>query len=211
MKTLTLNNTNLYQTHHILLESFDIPMPEPKITKVSIPGRNGDLDMSEALTGYMAYDNRAIEVQLGIVGNNQNQKKDEIIQLYGGKIVHLEFSHLDGYFKGRCIVKGVHQENDAHTSLQLRFDCEPYRYETAVQTVKANLTTQMKSLTCQNFPMPTQPTAITTGNCTIQFKQRQYVYQAGEHLLPFLLTSGDNFLQVSGTGILTLKYQRGKL
>lgn len=69
MIQVTLNYQNYYLQHRIVLEYFSIGMPEPKFIKVSVPGRDGDLDMSEALTGYTQYHNREIQLRFGIMGS----------------------------------------------------------------------------------------------------------------------------------------------
>ena len=59
--------------------------------------------------------------------------------------------------------------------------------------------------------MPTQPIVITTNKTTIQFQKQTITVQAGEHLLPFLFTGGENVLKMSGSGMVSIQYQRGVL
>lgn len=212
MKTITINGNNLYQTDKIVLEKVEIETPNAKITKVSIPGRNGDLDMSEALTGYVMYDNRTITVQLGIIGANQYVKTNQILMAYVGNIVKLEFSHISGYFKGRCTVKSIEQENDAHTTMVLVFDCEPFRYETEKTIKKATLNGQATTIGCPNLQMPVQPTITTTSQTTIRYKTQVLTVEKGEHLMPFMFAPNGNDIRVlTGTGDITITYQRGLL
>lgn len=211
MKTISINGTNLYQTDHIILESVDIEMPQAKISKVSIPGRNGDLDMSEALTGFVMYENRTITVQLGIGGKDAYVKKNNILMNYVGKIVQVSFSHISGYYKGRCTVKSIEIDNDLHTTVVLSFDCEPFRYEDAPITKNVTLNGQTTTISCPNLQMPSQPTVTTSSQTTIRYESQQVTVSKGEHLLPFSLAPGSNELRVTGTGMFKITYQRGIL
>lgn len=211
MKTISMNGTNLYQTDHIILESVDIEMPQAKISKVSIPGRNGDLDMSEALTGYVMYENRTITVQLGIGGKDAYIKKNNILMNYVGKIVQVSFSHISGYYNGRCTVKSIEIDNALHTTVVLAFDCDPFRYEDAPMNKTVTLNGQSTSISCPNLQMPSQATVTTTSQATIRYGTQQITVSKGEHLLPFSLAPGSNELRVTGTGTFKITYQRGIL
>lgn len=213
MKKITINGVDFYHRFHAVLEDYDIESPEPKIVKVSIPGRNGDLDMSEALTGTIAYNNRQITVRLGLVGRLEErlEKEQKILQLIAGNRVRLTFSHLEGYFMGRCWVKEIRLDNDSHTTIVFSFDCEPYRYELENHEISLELSGKDEEVHCENLQMPTQPIMITTNKATIQFQKQSITVQAGEHLLPFLFTSGENIIKISGSGMVTIQYQRGVL
>ena len=213
MKRITINGVDFYRHFHAVLEDYDIESPEPKIVKVSIPGRNGDLDMSEALTGTISYNNRQITVRLGLVGRLEErlEREQKILQLIAGNRVRLSFSHLEGCFKGRCWVKEIHLDNDSHTTIVFSFDCEPYRYELENHEISLELSGENEEVQCKNLQMPTQPIIITTNKTTIQFQKQSITVQAGEHLLPFLFTSGENIIKISGSGMVTIQYQRGVL
>lgn len=213
MKRIIINGVDFYHQFHAVLEDYDIESPEPKIVKVSVPGRNGDLDMSEALTGTIAYNNRQITVRLGLVGRLEErlEKEQKILQLIAGNRVRLTFSHLEGYFKGRCWVKEIQLDNDSHTTIVLTIDCEPYRYELEKHEISLELSDKVADVQCENLQMPTQPIIITTNKTTIQFQTQSITVQAGEHLLPFLFTSGENIIKISGSGMVTIQYQRGVL
>lgn len=213
MKRIIINGVDFYHQFHAVLEDYDIASPEPKIVKVSVPGRNGDLDMSEALTGTIAYNNRQITVRLGLVGRLEErlEKEQKILQLIAGNRVRLTFSHLEGYFKGRCWVKEIQLDNDSHTTIVLTIDCEPYRYELEKHEISLELSGKDEEVQCKNLQMPTQPIIITTNKTTIQFQKQSITVQAGDHLLPFLFTSGENIIKISGSGMVTIQYQRGVL
>lgn len=212
MIQVTLNDQNYYLQHRIVLEDFSIGMPEPKFIKVSVPGRDGDLDMSEALTGYTQYHNREIQLQFGITGSEVECeiKKQVLVSGVSGKQVHVRFSHLEGYFVGRCKVDSITRSH-RHYTVQLTIDCYPYRLAETESSVSFSLYASPREVSVNNSGMPTAPTIRTTGNASILYKGIRYNLEAGTHRLGLILASGENRLTISGTGSLTLLYRKGVL
>lgn len=62
MITVLFDETDLKLEYSMVLEEFDIGIPEPKLVTVDVPGRDGELDMSRALTGNIMYHNRIIQL-----------------------------------------------------------------------------------------------------------------------------------------------------
>lgn len=212
MIQVTLNYQNYYLQHRIVLEDFSIGMPEPKFIKVSVPGRDGDLDMSEALTGYTQYHNREIQLRFGITGSEAECeiKKQVLVSAVSGKQVYVRFSHLEGYFVGRCKVETITRAHRHHT-VQLTIDCQPYRLVESETSLYYSLYASPREITFINSGMPVAPTIRTTGNAIVVYKGNRYNLEAGTHRLGFVIDSGENRLTISGTGSLTLLYRKGVL
>ncbi|WP_449460716.1 hypothetical protein [Streptococcus suis] len=212
MIQVTLNYQNYYLQHRIVLEDFSIGMPEPKFIKVSVPGRDGDLDMSEALTGYTQYHNREIQLQFGITGSEAECeiKKQVLVSGVSGKQVHVRFSHLEGYFVGRCKVETITRSH-RHYTVQLTIDCQPYRLAESETSLYYSLYASPREITFMNSGMPVVPTIRTTGNAVVVYKGNRYNLETGTHRLGFVIDSGENRLTISGTGSLTLLYRKGVL
>ncbi|MCW6665316.1 hypothetical protein NHG32_06440 [Aerococcaceae bacterium NML191219] len=212
MIRITFNEVDVYATKRIVLEHFDITLPKPKLIKVSVPGRDGDLDMSEALTGYVNYHNREIKVQLGLTGSEVEceAKKQYLLNLVAGNEIKIRFSHLSGYFEGRCqSMQAVRSHR--HYMVELVFDCQPYRLAESETTYTLSLTNTEQSLRCANDTMPVVPTIVTTGITTIKFKSKTYSVQKGTHRLGFIFGKGVNVISASGTGMLTVRFRKGVL
>lgn len=212
MIQVTLNYQNYYLQHRIVLEDFSIGMPEPKFIKVSVPGRDGDLDMSEALTGYTQYHNREIQLQFGITGSEAEceVKKQVLVSAVSGKRVYVRFSHLEGYFVGRCKVETITRAH-RHYTIQLTIDCQPYRLAETETSLYYNLYTSPREISVTNVGMPVSPTIRTTGKATVLYKGHRYTLETGTHRLGFVIDSGENRLTISGTGSLTILYRKGVL
>lgn len=211
MIVIRLNNQDIKEEMGIVLEEFDIEIPEPKRVLVDVPGREGQLDMSETVTGYVTYHNRHIHLQLGIVGEEGTceEIRNRFFYQFHTKEIQLEFSHLRGYFKGRLYVEKVTRQH-YHYTLLVKVICEPYRYvDTKIKVI--HLTSVPKTEYFFNLMMHSTPTLQSSGNATIEFENKRYVVRAGQHRLGIVFKPGTNLLKVSGTGTLTVSYVVGVL
>lgn len=210
MISVIVDGINICEKYKVTLESFEIGMPEPKLVKVHIPGRDGELDMSEALSGYVNYGNREINLSIGITGDDKvsESKKQQVLVAVLGKRIKLQLSHLDGYFLGRCVSSSISREM-AHHTLNLSFSCDPYRYfmSETVQTI--TLSNTAKDITFSNATMPVSPVLETSADATVKFKEKTYNLKKGTHRLGFVFMPGNNVLNVLGTGTLKVRYRKG--
>lgn len=210
MIKVMLNDVDVFVRDRIVLEEFSIGVPEPKLIKVTIPGRDGDLDMSEALTGYVNYSNREIVLQFGIIGREEEIeiKKLSLFNLVLGKLVKVNFSHLSGYFTGRCTLKSQSRENRHHT-ITLVVDASPYRLDTQETIVQTTLTASNKTLTCVNKMMPVFPVIETSATATVVYNNKTFTLQKGVHHLGIVLHLGSHNFTVKGSGTIKIKYRSG--
>ncbi len=212
MIKLFINQTNIHDQYGVVLEDFSIGMPEAKLVKVPIPGRDGDLDMSEALTGFVNYKNREIVVHLGITGSEVQceEKTNLLLSHIAGRVVRVEFTHLSGYFVGRCVVK-ENIRNHGHYRLVLLFDCRPYRLEVDETVINVQLADKEKTIECINSLMPAKPVIVTTDSAKVKYGSKTYSFDKGEHVLGVFFTEGVNELKLSGKGEVQIRYRRGCL
>ena len=212
MIELILDGVNLYRTHRIVVESFKIGIPEPQLTTVEVPGRNGKLDMSEALTGHLTYNNRSIEIILGIIGSEEviEQKRLVLLNLVNKPKCKIKFSHIQGYFEGRCVVVDTSREH-GHYTIKLNCDCFPYRYLDNEFSQTRTLNSTPTILSCLCLMMPVVPILETSSSATIKHKTSTFTVQKGIHTLPILFKQGTNELTVSGSGTLKITYRQGVL
>ncbi|NEW66034.1 hypothetical protein H1220_04265 [Carnobacteriaceae bacterium zg-84] len=208
MITLFIDDTDLYK-QGIILEEFDIGIPEMKVHKVSVPGRNGDLDMSRALTGYTHFSNRTISLVLGMTGSEEERERLRsllFVHVYN-KQVHIRFSHLEGYFVGTMTFHS-YERTPAKSTIKATVDCYPFRLIGDEVVSSTTLTSAFQYITIGYAGMPTPLSIVTTGMATIEYKGKRYTVQKGEHQLGILLEMGNNTLRVSGNGTLTTQYIR---
>lgn len=212
MISVSINEINICKEFNVTLESFEIGMPEAKLIKVQIPGRDGELDMSEALSGYINYGNREITLKIGITGDDEisEEKKQKVLMLAAGKKAKLEFSHLDGYFYGRCTPLSLSREF-AHHTLTLSFSCDPYRYQNDETVEIRAITDTPINIICVNSIMPVSPVIETSEEATIEFKDKTFHVEKGVHRLGIVFREGNNILKVKGDGAIKVRYRRGEM
>ena len=62
----TINGKHSYSDYGIILQNpYQITPPIPKTHYVTVPGRSGQLDLTEALTGRVEYESRTLRLELG--------------------------------------------------------------------------------------------------------------------------------------------------
>lgn len=208
MIKLFIDDVDLYREAGIVLEEFDIGVPEMKINKVSVPGRNGDLDMSKALTGYTHFHNRTIVLQLGIIGKEYTREaiRTLFFQSLYNKQIKVAFSHLEGYFLGHATINS-HERTAAKSTIKVTIDCYPLRYIGEEIISRTILTTSPKTVSVHNMHMPVPVTIETTAQANVEYKGKRYSVQRGQHKLGIILEQGNNMFTVSGSGTLTIKFR----
>lgn len=209
MITVTFNTTNLYTQMGIVLEHFDIGLPEMKVSKVSVPGRHGELDMSKALTGYTHFGNRTLTLTLGLRGSEaeREQQRIRLVQLVMNQSIKVSFSHLTGYFLG-TVHFHTYERTPAKSTVQVTVDCYPFRILTSDITVSHGLSSTVKTVRISNDAMPVPLTIVTSSHAVIEHKGKRYAVERREHKLGIVLDTGDNTLKISGSGTLTTKYRK---
>lgn len=195
------------QNYGLLLEDYAVGMPSMHTTKISIPGRNGDLDYSNAITGHPTYTNRTLQIRLGAYedGLSRDSIYTRFINKYIGKNVKVRFSNLEGYFVGT--IGTMNKKTDLlHLQITFNVDCQPFRIVKSVTKTIQLSSTKTKVLLDQLI-QPTIPTITTTGSASFSINDVIINVNAGTRKLGFELTFEDK-IEVSGNGTLTIEYNQ---
>lgn len=131
MDTITVNGQNLKELFGIFVTSWEDDPPEPETSFVSVPGRDGDVDLTDALAGWTVYGNRTIKV--GLAADAGRTKQDALFaftsvkRLVHGRRCRIEFSGDPGYaYTGRAALGDVAYLRGAWTCT-LTATCLPYK------------------------------------------------------------------------------------
>ena len=116
---------------NLILNAKSIDPPDPKLIKVSVDGRDGDLNLSRTLTGDVAYENREASFTFLITEGTQAER-EELINfiintIHGQEVQIIEPDDEDHYLIGDCSVSNVFNDR-AYGSFKVSADCEPFRY-----------------------------------------------------------------------------------
>ena len=130
---------NSFSDWHLVPESRPvIAMPEPKKVTVDIPGRNGLLDLSEAIRHFPVFNNRNGSIKFHVLnGYNQWQILHEQIANYlHGKEIEMRLEDEPGwYYKGRVTVQDWTSNNDGTWSdITFGYDLFPYKLSDSTTT-----------------------------------------------------------------------------
>ena len=190
-----------------------ISPPEVKTYLVSVPGRSGSLDFTEALTdGQVVYNDRLLTITMYCFADEEQLPKMESAcknALHGKKMNIVMDCDPGYYYRGRLSVDWVSEDNiDIAT---ITATCDPYKYK-LTPTVKEFDVSGSLSVTLPNDRMPVVPTVTTDAEMTIVYGENTLVFPAGTRRAPvLLLTEGQNTLSLTGNGHIKFEYQEGAL
>lgn len=165
----------------VLLDGYTLEPPEPKTYTVDIPGGNGVIDLTEALTGDVAYKNRKQEFTFAVIDvKNFEKVKTEVSNFLHGRAFDYTMTMDPGYtYHGRFSVDSYSHEAYANGLLgqfKVTVDANPYKLKEHC-TYKLNATGG-KLYRFESGRRPVHPTVECTEPCFITFGTN------GEQLIP---------------------------
>lgn len=116
----------------VLLDGYTLEPPEPKTYTVDIPGGNGVIDLTEALTGDVAYKNRKQEFTFAVIDvKNFEKVKTEVSNFLHGRAFDYTMTMDPGYtYHGRFTVDSYSHAAYANGLLgqfKVTVDANPYK------------------------------------------------------------------------------------
>lgn len=214
-----LDKLNTWYDLRLIVTAKTISDAEPKTNYISLDGMSGSLDLSEALTGEITYNDRTITATFWT--DNGNRKDRETLlrkitaSLHGKKIKIIEPDDPDHYFYGR--VKITSKINHlAYSEFTIEAICEPWRYaiDEIVRRVDVDsLTTTTDVVISNNGVRTLSPSITVTGSVIITYNgQKTSTLTDGTYKIPDIkLYQGVNIVGVSGYGSATFSYREADL
>ena len=200
------------------LTGWSLTDAEPKTEFVTVPGHDGDLDLSTVLTdGEPRYSSRTLTATFESSEGTRQEREERIRQMVNG---------LDGYrtdiilpddpnhhITGRVHVKRLYNDL-AHASVEVTATCDPWRYNDTETVVRLQATEAEQTRTLFNSGRRSAMPSIIVqgGDVNLRFGTSSWVLSAGEYILPDLyLRPGEFQIHYSGTGRLILTYREAVL
>ena len=198
----------------LILNAKVINTPAPKYVKISVDGRDGDLNLSRTLTGDMKYSNREASFTFLVTDGSQEERAElisEIVNLiHGNELQIIEPDDPDHFLLGECSVNSI-QNNKAYGSFIVSADCEPYRY--AIEEIRRTITasaTESNVVLTNSGRRTLIPTVTVTGTVNLTIGTSKVSLGAGTYkLTSLILRPGSNVVGVSGSGSITFTYREG--
>ncbi|MBC2575223.1 distal tail protein Dit [Peptostreptococcus canis] len=205
-----IDNKHSYYDFGLIMQSVSIGFPKPNIEKISIPGRDGELDLSTVLTGEMTYKNREISISFIFPDKDEKswfRKISEISNHVHGRKTRIIFdSDKDYYYEGMCEVNTIDTEFE---NLQITIHCNAFPYKLRDMMVTAQISGN-ETISLYNLKMRTIPKIYSSSTMDLEYKSKTYHLQPGENIFHDLrLDSGNNLISINGTGKVEISYRAG--
>lgn len=211
-------NFNTWNDWELLLTGkTDLEQPTVKTNYVEIEGMNGSLDLSEALTGEPTYEDRTFSASFCACDSSYEDRRallsSIISAIHGRKMKIVEPDDPNHYLYGRVSVTNVnHTVSYSDFSVEMR--CDPWRYEheETVQIIPVSSDAPVDVPICNGGRKTVCPDITVSGQVTFTCCGVTSEATDGSYkVTTFKLYQGENVIQVSGSGTLTLTYRRADL
>ena len=217
---------------NLILSSVEIEYPEAQTYYLDVPGMDGHLDLSEALTGDIQYKNREIKITFSLGANMQEwfNISSDIRNAIHGKQCKIIFDKDKTHFWiGRVTVETTHSKRN--NTIVVEVNADPYKYEINTGTsndwlwdtfnFETDIIREYKDLQVNGSldvnvygnRKTVCPTFISDSDMQVKYNGNTYNITANTEteILEIALTPGDNILTFIGNGTVTIKYRGGSL
>ena len=186
----------------ILLDGYTLSPPEPKTYTVDIPGGDGVIDLTSALTGDVAYSNRSQSFTFMVVDPDSFERvKTDVSNFLHGKSFDYQMTMDPGYtYHGRFSVTEYSHAVYAYPGLvgvfAVSIDADPYKSK-GLQTYQLNATGG-KMFRLESGRKPVHPVIECTQPCRVRWKDVVTVVPVGTYRLnDVLFTDGFNEIYIN--------------
>lgn len=199
----------------MILNQRDITPPEPKTSYIAVEGRDGDLDLSETLTGEIKYNNRTASYTFlmteGSYSDRERLISDVLAKVHGKKLNIVDPDYPEHILIGRCNV--TDRSNDrAYGTLTIEANCDPWFYATTETTRSFSISSETEISLSNQGNKTVCPDITVTGSITVTYGSKSVALSNGKYKLSDLkLKSGNTVLTLNGSGAITFTYREGVL
>lgn len=185
-----------------LLDGYTLSPPEPKTYTVDIPGGDGVIDLTQSLTGDVAYKNRQQTFPFMVVNPDSFERvKTDVSNFLHGKEFDYQITMDPGYtYHGRFTVNEYSHASYAYPGLVGTFtisvDAEPYKLK-GHMTYRLNATGG-KMFRLESGRKPVHPVVECTQPCKVRWGNVLTQVPAGTYRLnDVLFTQGYNEIYIN--------------
>lgn len=206
-----LNNINLFREYGMRLTSFVIGTPSPEIKLIDVPGRPGKLDATLALNGKVNLSTRKVSATFHIRNtdySNWHILTSNLNKLFNGTDSKMIFStDPDWYYKGRFSIDSKKTNPITSTITISCNEAFPYKLEYVEQSETVNTSANVY---CIGKEYNGKITIYSSTTMSVTFKGKTYQLSTGNNIIREIhLSEGSNTLSFTGTGTVTISYERG--
>lgn len=216
MRFFILDEFNTWHDWRLTLTAKEVSPPQPKTSYINLDGRHGSLDLSEALTGGVVYEDRTVQAKFwtseGTDTSRVQLMREIIAALHGRKVQIIEPDDPDHFFLGRVFIK-PDAHDQVHDEFTLEAVCEPWRYALTETRRRVEVNSDSVDTIIRNNGVKTLcPTVEVEGSVTLEYNGATVDLTAGSYKISDIkLHQGFNTVGVSGTGSVTFIYREATL
>ena len=216
MRGIQISGYHTADDWNLIMTAKKINPPEPKLVKVAVNGRDGDLNLSRTLTGEIMYKNRDASFSFLLTDGTQEERQDLIKTItravHGKELQIIEPDNEDYYLFGECSIENV-VNHKAYGSFTISAECEPY-YQ-AINEVNRILAPSSKpfDVVLSNIgDKILTPVLTVEDNINLEFGTTKVSLGQGTYKLTALkLPPGDTIVTMTGAGFVYVKYREAVL
>ena len=196
-----------------------------------IPGRNGDLDITDALTGFPVYKNATMKLTFDFKDDNYDLwliRASELRNKIHGRRLKVVLGNDEFFYKGRISVS-TEKLNKRYSSVEITINRDPYKlelqssledwlwdsfnFETGIIRDYKDLQVAGRlELIIPGRTMRVIPVFDCSEEMTVSYNGTIYNLPKGKSKSPdLLLGEGDNTLIFTGNGTVSVDYRGGSL
>lgn len=192
-----------------------IEYPAPRIKKVDMDDRDGEIDLTENMRGRVSYKNRALSFTF-ICTAHQSTWADlraEIAGFIHGKRLRIiDPDTPNHYYVGRCTLHEPSYKGEAIMFLTVTVDADPYRLSNTLTVVEKSVSAG-DLVNLVNGTMPTTVTVAVDADMTI-FTNGTSFALAKDSVYVDLITLNEGMTLVridAGSGTIKFSYRQGAI
>lgn len=208
-----------------------ISPPVSKVVYVDVPGLNAFIDMTETLTGDVAYQSRTIEFNFTTrkVRQKWNKMYSDISSYLHGQRMRIILDEDKGYFYIGRVAVNEWKSNVKSSTIVIEAEVDPYKYERyssiepwvwdvfpfeggIIRVYKDLEVNGVMTLIVPGRRKKVVPIFDCSTSLTLVYGGKTYYLPAGKSkLLDLQLGSGEHFLTFQGNGTVSVDYRGASL
>lgn len=221
----TIGEKHTYRDWGLRWISCNTPMPDVQVNEITVPGRDGVIDLTESLTGEPLYHNRTVELVFdarGIIDDWQQLYSEIAAYCHGKQFKIILDTDPDYYYYGRIAVNTTKNSRQNGT-LTITAGAEPYKYELKhsaedwewdsfhfitgiIRGYKNIPVCGSKALTVIGTGKTIVPSIECSAPMTITSNGVPYYLKAGNNKNPEVkIFPGENRLSFTGNGVVSIQ------
>lgn len=231
MNGVKIGNMHSFDDWGLILISKQISTPQPQVNLVSVPVRDGSIDLTEVLSDEIRYNDRTITMLFEIMDSivDWSAKVSEIQNYLHGKKMQIVFDDdCAFYYVGRLKVDEWNP-NKSTAQIQIEATVEPFKYDIVSSAVdwewdifdfEEGFINEMGELIVDGETTITLicrrkrmfPIFTASENMTVTYDGEIYNLKSGsQKLYDIFLCEGENELTFNGNGTVSIDYIGGSL